>query len=73
MPYTMRKIPKKSCYRVYNKKSKKIFASCTTEENAKKQLRLLRALAFNKSFVPNRKRNTRKVRKTRKFSTFYTL
>jgi hypothetical protein len=51
MPYKMRKTNKKNCYRVYNAKTKKTFSKCSTRENAIKQLRLLRALQFNKNFV----------------------
>lgn len=63
MPYTIRKVNKKPCYRVYNKKSKKVFAKCSTRKNAQKQLRLLRALEFNKNFVPNSKNRTQKNKK----------
>jgi len=59
MPYTLRKVKNKSCYRVYNKKSRKTFSKCTSKENATKQLRLLRAIVYNKKFVPNARR-TRK-------------
>jgi len=52
MPYTIRKIPKKNCYKVMNRKSKRVFAKCTTKEKAKKQLRLLNAIEYNKNFVP---------------------
>ena len=57
MPYTMRKVPKKSCYRVSKKsktakkRTRKVFAKCATRENAIKQMRLLRALEYNKNFV----------------------
>jgi hypothetical protein len=47
----MRKTNKKDCYRVYNSKTKKTFSKCSTRDNAIKQLRLLRALQFNKNFV----------------------
>jgi hypothetical protein len=53
MPYSIRKVPKKPCYRVYNKKTKKTFAKCSTRVNAEKQVRLLRALENNKNFVYN--------------------
>ena len=72
MPYSMRKVPRKNCYRVskrYSKKSanppknavktrktRKVFSKCATRENAIKQMRLLRALEFNKNFVPNARR-----------------
>ena len=61
MPYIMRKVSGKKCYRVskkYTKKSKqnkrgtrKVFAKCATRENAVKQMRLLRALEYNKNFT----------------------
>jgi hypothetical protein len=41
MPYTLRKMPKKKCYRVYNKDTKRVFAKCTSKVRAKKQIRLL--------------------------------
>ena len=63
MPYSIRKVPKKQCYRVYNKKTKKTFAKCATRKNAEKQIRLLRALENNKNFVPNSKNRTQKNRK----------
>jgi hypothetical protein len=63
MPYSIRKVHKKPCYRVYNKKSKKVFAKCSTRENAQKQVRLLRALEFNKNFVPNSNNRTQKNKK----------
>ena len=50
MPYTLRKVRNKSCYRIINPKTKRVFAKCSTKENATKQLRLLRALQYNKRF-----------------------
>jgi len=66
MPYTMRKVPKKNCYRVSKKMSKtakkgsrkgtqKVFAKCATKQNAVKQMRLLRALQYNKNFTFRKK------------------
>jgi len=59
MPYTMRKVRNKSCYRVSkkvrpNKKTvkRRVFSKCATRENAVKQMKLLRALENNKDFVP---------------------
>jgi len=57
MPYTIRKVPRKSCFRVSNRKTKRVFARCTTKILAQKQVRLLRALENNRRFVP---RNTRR-------------
>ena len=48
MPYKSRKVPKKNCYRVTNRKTRRIFAKCSTKENAKKQIRLLNAIKYNK-------------------------
>ena len=59
MPYATRKVRNKNCYRVYNKRNKRVFAKCTSKKNAIKQINLLRAIQNNKNFVP---RNTRKRR-----------
>lgn len=61
MPYSIRKVPNKACYRVTNKKTKKVFAKCSSKKNAEKQVRLLRAIENNKGFVPNT--GTRKNRR----------
>jgi len=50
MPYSIRKVSGKPCYSIKNKYTKRVFSKCATKENAKKQLRLLRAIEFNKSF-----------------------
>jgi DNA polymerase III delta subunit len=50
VPYTIRKAYKKNCFRVMNKKTKKIFSKCTSLENAIRQDKLLRALLYNKNF-----------------------
>jgi hypothetical protein len=65
MPYTIRKVPNKPCYRVYNKKSRKVFAKCSTKENAEKQLRFLRGLEYNSTF---RKRVKVGIRRTARAS-----
>ena len=66
MPYQSRKVRGKNCYRVTKKikktgkplnknnksiKNKTVFSKCTTKEKADKQVRLLRALQYNKNFV----------------------
>ena len=50
MPYKTRKVRNKPCYKVYNAKTKKVFAKCTTKELAESQLRLLRGIEANPSF-----------------------
>jgi hypothetical protein len=55
MPHIMRKVKGKNCYSVSNKKTKKVFAKCTSKKNAIRQMRLLRAIENNKNFVPNRR------------------
>lgn len=66
MPYATRKmIRKPNCYKVYNTKTKQVYSKCTTKKNAIRQMRLLRAIEFNKDFVPrgslaSQKRRTRK-------------
>lgn len=49
MPYKIRKIKCKDCgetkcFKVYNNETKKVFAKCSTIENAKRQIRLLRGI-----------------------------
>jgi hypothetical protein len=51
MPYAIRKVRNKSCYKVYNKTTQRVFAKCTTRTRAEKQLRLLRAIDNNPKFV----------------------
>ena len=48
MPYAMRKIPNKRCYKVFNKTSKRVFAKCATKTKALRQLGLLRGLTKKK-------------------------
>jgi hypothetical protein len=63
MPYTLRKVRNQECYRIINPKTKRVFAKCSTKQNATKQLRLLRAIQYNKGFLPNA--NTRRRRRNR--------
>ena len=55
MPYTVRKVRGKPCYKLYNNKTKKVYSKCASKENIKKQLRLLRAIEYGKNFVPRSK------------------
>ncbi len=54
MPYGIRKLPNKSnnpgkiLYRVFNKKTRKIYSKGTTKTNAIKQIRLLRMITHKK-------------------------
>jgi len=50
MPYLLKKVRGKPCWRVLNKYTKKVFSKCSSRKNAEKQIRLLRAIEFNKSF-----------------------
>ena len=50
MPYEIRKVNNQNCYKVYNAKTKKIYAKCSTLENAKKQMKLLQAYKNNPNF-----------------------
>lgn len=58
MPYTLRR--HKRCYQVVNPKTKYRFSKCSTKKNAQKQLRLLRAIQYNKNFVLRKTRKNRK-------------
>jgi len=68
MPYAVRKMPKRNCYKVFNKNTKKVFAKCTSRVKSQKQLRLLRGIKYNPIFRSKLKRSTIKSvgRKTRK-------
>jgi hypothetical protein len=50
VPYTIRKTYRRPCYRVMNKRSRRVFAKCATLENARSQDRLLRGLLYNPDF-----------------------
>jgi hypothetical protein len=50
MPYKIRKVYKQDCFKVYNPKTKKIYAKCTTRDKAKRQIRLLNAIEKNPKF-----------------------
>ena len=64
MPYVIRKVRNKDGYKVYNKETKKVYAKCTSHENAVKQVRLLNAIEHNAEFRPRNKK-TAKRRKTK--------
>ena len=60
MPYAVRKMPKRNCYKVFNKNTKKVFAKCTSRVKSQKQLRLLRGIKYNQKFRDKLKRVTKK-------------
>ena len=69
MPFAMRKLRLKPLYKVYNRITKKVYSKGTTKEKAERQLKLLRAIEFNPSFIPRgrtTKDNTVIVDKPRK-------
>jgi hypothetical protein len=55
----MKKVFRKKCYRVSNRRTKKTFSKCTSKKNATRQLRLLHAIENNKNFIP--KGRSRKI------------
>ena len=56
MPYKIRKKRNQNCFTVYNAKTKRVYAKCTTRKKAEKQIRLLRAIKYG---------NFNKTRKSR--------
>ncbi len=54
MPYTIRKVPKRNCYRVKNKKTRRVLSKCTSKSKAKKQVRLMYAIDNNPNFIVNK-------------------
>lgn len=61
MPYKMRKVRYRDCYSVKSKT--RTFAKCADKSSAKKQLKLIRALKWNKQFRPSRNRTMKKAPK----------
>lgn len=66
MPFAIRKVPNKNCYRIRNTETGRIHSKCSTLENAKSQLRLLRGIEYG-NFKPTGKR--RSSTKRRRSST----
>lgn len=60
MPYSIRKMPKRDCYKVFNKNTKKVFSKCTSRAKSQKQLRLLRGIKYNPKFRSKVNRTTMK-------------
>ena len=58
MPYAIHKIRNKSCFKVINTKTKRIFSRCTSKKRAQKQKRLLNAIHYNRNFTYKRSRGT---------------
>jgi hypothetical protein len=50
MPYTIRKVRGRPCYRVKNRKTKRVLSRCASKKNAKAQVRLLHAIDHNPGF-----------------------
>lgn len=63
MAYIIRKVRNKDGYKVSNKITKKVYAKCTSHENAKNQVRLLNAIEHNSNF---KLRNRDTVKKNKK-------
>lgn len=65
MPYTIRKVRNKDCYKVVNKINDRIHAKCSTLENAKKQKRLLEAIDHGFNPKSSKKLSKKKMSKKR--------
>lgn len=50
MPYATRKVRNRRCFKVYNRKTKRVFAKCTSKTKAKRQINLLRAVENSRTF-----------------------
>lgn len=60
----MRKVRYQDCYSVKSKT--RTFAKCAEKDSAKRQLKLLRALKWNKRFRPSRNRTMKKAQAPKK-------
>jgi hypothetical protein len=65
MPYVLRKLPNQDCFRVYNQRTKKVYAKCSSLHNAKRQIRLLKAIEYG-NFTPTGSRRPSKTKRTRR-------
>ena len=54
MPYTIRKVRGRPCYRVKNRRTKRVLSKCTSKKNAKAQIRIIAAI--DNGFVPTKMR-----------------
>ncbi len=61
MPYKIRKVRYRDCYSVKSKT--RTFAKCSDKEEAKRQLKFLRALKWNKQFRPTRNKTVKEKTK----------
>lgn len=57
MPYTIRKMPNRNCYRVRNLRTGRVMSDCTSRAKAEAQVRLMHAI--DHGFKP-RRRSSRK-------------
>lgn len=48
--YAMRKVRGQDCYKVYSRRTQRVFAKCTTKEKAERQLKLLMAIRYSPTF-----------------------
>ncbi len=44
MPYQIRKLPNRNCFRVKNTETGRIYSECTSRKKAEAQVKLLRAI-----------------------------
>lgn len=77
MPFVIRRTKKnnKWCYSVINRKSHRVHSKCATRKNAQRQLRLLRAIIYNKDFKirPKSNRQTRRYAQMRATKKYHVL
>lgn len=67
MPYKMRKVYKQNCYKVFNTTKKRVFAKCSTKNNAIRQLAIIRNKVYSikkSSINTKRKGNSKTMRTT---------
>jgi len=66
MPYALRKMPNQDCFRVYNRRTKKVYAKCSSLINAQRQIRLLTAIEYGNFKPTGKPANKKRTRRTRK-------
>lgn len=57
MPYIIRKLPNRSCFKVYNKETKRVYSKCTSKRKSIKQVKLLRMIENMKNKKTKKQKN----------------
>ncbi len=69
MPYQIRKLPNRNCFRVRNPENGRVYSECTSLEKAKAQVKLLRAIDHGFKPRSRSRSSVKKISSTRSRSS----